>query len=233
MNRNSSNVINNSILHYTIIKFIIDNGYAPETTELARLLEASETAVSSALFRLQEDHGVVLHPNSEKIWVIHPFSLAPTLFIVRCRDKQWWGNCAWCSLGVAALVNEDVIITTTLGADGKQIDVNIIDGHIAETNLYVHFPVPMKNAWDNVIYTCSVMLLFESESQINEWCAKHRIGKGDVQSIAKIWEFSKVWYGNHLNLDWKKWTSEEAQRIFEQAGLTSEVWKIPTSSSRF
>lgn len=57
----------NSILHYTIIKFIIDNGYAPELHELAELLQVSEDEVLSALQRLQEDHGIVLHPRSPKI----------------------------------------------------------------------------------------------------------------------------------------------------------------------
>lgn len=233
MNHTSNKVINISMLHYAIIKFIVGNGYAPETKELAELFETSEENITEELFTLQDNHGVVLHPNSEKIWVIHPFSLAPTNFLVRCQDKQWWGNCAWCSLGIAALINEDVVITTTLGAENKQINVHIKDGQIIETDLFVHFPVPMKNAWDNVIYTCSVMLLFESESRIDEWCVKHRISKGDVQPIAKIWEFSKVWYGNHLNPNWKKWTAEEAQKLFDQAGLTSDIWKIPVSSSRF
>jgi hypothetical protein len=49
------------------------------------------------------------------------------------------------------------------------------------------------------------------------------IPKGDVQPISKIWEFSKEWYGNHLNPNWQKWTSEEAAQIFEKFGLVSET----------
>jgi hypothetical protein len=225
--------ISNSILHYTIIKFIIDNGYAPEPHELAALLQASEDKVFGALQRLQEDHGVVMHPHSPKIWVVHPFSLAPTNFLVHTTDGEWWANCAWCALGVAALLDRDVTITTTLGANDRQVYVHIQDGRVIETSFCIHFPVPMRQAWDNVIYTCSTMLLFENEQHIDRWCQQHRIPKGDVQSITKIWEFAKVWYGNHLNPDWKKWTAEEAQRIFEQFGLTDDIWKIPVSDTRF
>lgn len=225
--------ISNSVLHYTIIKFIVDNGYAPEIDELADLLKSSTEDVFISLNNLQEDHGVVLHPNSPRIWVAHPFALAPTNFLVRSADREWWGNCAWCSLGVAALLDKDVTITTTVGANDKQVDVHIKDSQVVETDYWVHFPVPMRNAWDNVIYTCSTMLLFEAEEQIDIWCKKHRIAKGDVQPITRIWEFSQVWYGNHLNPEWKKWTAEEAQRIFEQFELTSDVWKIPISASRF
>ncbi|MBD2461475.1 alkylmercury lyase family protein [Oscillatoria sp. FACHB-1407] len=228
-----SKQVNNSILHYTIIKFIIDYGYAPEVNELAQCLKVSEAEVVTRLRNLQDDHGVVLHPNSEKIWVIHPFSLAPTPFLVRCGDREWWGNCAWCSLGIAALLGQDVIITTTLGANSRQIDLHVEDGELMETDLYVHFPIRMVNAWDNVIYTCSTMLVFESESQIDSWSKKHRIQKGDVQPIQKIWEFAKVWYGDHLNPEWKKWTFEEAKAIFDQFGLTNETWKLSVSASRF
>lgn len=225
--------MNNSLLHYTILKFIIENGYAPEVNEIADILYAENEEVISALNNLQENHGVVLHPNSSKIWVIHPFSLAPTNFLVTSEKGEWWGNCAWCSLGVAALLNQDVKITTTIGADGKQVSINIKEGKLIEKDFYIHFPIPMKNVWDNVIYTCSTMLLFENESQINLWCKKHRIQKGDIQPIEKIWEFSKVWYGNHLNPDWKKWTSKEAAEIFKQFNLKNEIWNIPVSDNRF
>lgn len=225
--------MNNSLLHYTILKFIIENGYAPEVNEIADILYAENEEVISALNNLQENHGVVLHPNSSKIWVIHPFSLAPTNFLVTSEKGEWWGNCAWCSLGVAALLNQDVKITTTIGADGKQVSINIKEGKLIEKDFYIHFPIPMKNVWDNVIYTCSTMLLFENESQINLWCKKHRIQKGDIQPIEKIWEFSKVWYGNHLNPDWKKWTSKEAAEIFKQFNLKNQIWNIPLSDNRF
>ena len=225
--------VSNSILHYTIIKFIIDRGYAPEVDELANLLKTTEDNIIAALRNLQDDHGIVLHPNSSKIWVIHPFSLAPTNFLVHYENREWWGNCAWCSLGVAALVNRDVTITTTLGANGKQVDIQIKNGRVVETGLWIHFPIPMLNAWDNVIYTCSTMLVFENREEVAVWSRKHRIAEGDIQPITKIWEFAKVWYGNHLNLQWRKWTVAEARNIFEQFELIADIWKLPVSDTRF
>ena len=38
--------------------------------------------------------GVVLQPNSDEIWVAHPFSSAPTTCVVRSDSRTWWGNCA-------------------------------------------------------------------------------------------------------------------------------------------
>jgi len=209
-------MITNSILHYTIIRGIIENGYAPRIEDLVEILQVEKDKIVKGLYDLQEYHGVVLHPNEPKVWVIHPFSLAPTNFYVKSKKGEWWGNCAWCSLGVAALLNDNVIITTTIGAATKQIEINIIDGEIQEKNYFIHFPIPMKNAWDNVIYTCSNMLVFENEKQIDEWTKRHDIPKGDIQPIENIWNFSKKWYGNHLNPEWTKWTIEEAKQMFKE-----------------
>ena len=224
--------INNSILHYKIVNHIINKGFAPEIKELALEFQLCVEEVVTALKRLEADHGVVLHPNG-KIWVIHPFSLAPTNFLVHYDDKEWWSNCAWCALGVAGLLKKDVTITTTSGANSRQIDIHIQNDKVMEDNLLVHFPIPMNQAWDNVIYTCSTMLIFETETDINLWCDRHQIPKGDVQPITKIWEFAKVWYGNHLNPNWKKWTTQQAQEIFDKFGLTGHIWKIGDSNTRF
>lgn len=223
----------NSTLHSMILKHIIQTGYAPKVCDLAHSLQMSEGDMVTGLKELEEYHGVVLHPKSHEVWVIHPFSLAPTNFLVFSASGEWWGNCAWCSLGIAALLNQDVTIRTTLGANDRQVSIHIRDGKIVEPDYYIHFPIPMQTAWDNVIYTCSTMLLFENENQIDTWCRRHNIPKGDVQALDKIWEFSRVWYGNHLNPNWEKWTSEEALQIFEKFGLVSETWKIAASKARF
>ena len=225
--------ITNGLLHSTIIQFIIDKGYAPDAEELADLLQSSVREIEKALHVLADYHGVVLHPNSSKIWVIHPFSLAPTNFLLRSGSGEWWGNCAWCSLGVAALLKRNLTITTTLGADSKQVTIHIENGKLLERNYVVHFPIPMTKAWDNVIYTCSTMLLFEDEAHINRWVEQHHIPKGDVQPLEVIWEFAKVWYGNHLNPEWQKWTNREAEEIFQRFGLRHSIWQIPVSDSRF
>tara|TARA_Y100000385_G_scaffold287887_2_gene353175 strand:- start:3530 stop:4210 length:681 start_codon:yes stop_codon:yes gene_type:complete len=226
-------MITNSNLHYSIIKGIIDKGFAPNVEELSKTLNVDNNEIVNGLKDLQEYHGVVLHPNEPKVWVIHPFSLAPTNFYVKTKNGEWWGNCAWCSLGVAALLQDDVKITTTIGAETEQIEINIISGEIQEKNYFIHFPIPMKNAWDNVIYTCSNMLVFESEEQIDKWSKKHNIPKGDIQPIDRIWNFSKKWYGNHLNPDWAKWTIEEAKEMFREFELNDRIWKLDDSNERF
>ena len=226
-------MVSNSSLHYTIIKYIIDHGYAPSNDVLADILQASIKEIEMGLNKLQDYHGVVLHPNESKIWVIHPFSLSPTNFYVTSSNGEWWGNCAWCSLGVAALLKDDVTITTNLGGETDQIKIHIVDGEIVEKDYFIHFPIAMKNAWDNVIYTCSNMLIFKTEDDVRSWSKRHDIQVGDIVALEKIWQFSKEWYGNHLNPNWEKWSIDQARKIFQKYGLEHPIWALKQSEKRF
>ncbi len=223
----------NSTLHHTLIRHIIDHGFAPDRAELGRMLGLPEPEVVAGLRRLADDHGVVLHPHQPEVWVIHPFSLAPTGFWVRSGGRGWWGNCAWCSLGVATLLGGEVTISTSFGAEGRPVDLHIRDGRIVEEDYLIHFPTPMRHCWDNVIHACSAMLVFEHEAAVNDWCRRHRMARGDTRTLAGFWPFAQAWYGRHLDPRWKKWTSEEAGAMFQRFGLGGDTWEIPGSAARF
>ncbi|KZN30145.1 hypothetical protein N480_04140 [Pseudoalteromonas luteoviolacea S2607] len=226
-------MLNNSTLHFSIMKSFVDTGTAPKVEQLAKDFSCSKEEIIAALKALQDIHGVVLHPHSSEVWVMHPFSTAPTNFYIESGERSWWGNCAWCSLGAAFLLDRDLTITTTLGAQSQQVVIEVKGGQLSSTNLYVHFPIAMQAAWDNVIYTCSTMLLFDSQAQIDKWCQRHQINKGDVQPIDNVWEFAKVWYGNHLNPEWEKWSIAEAKAIFERFNLTHDIWSLPCENKQF
>lgn len=225
--------LNHSSLHFFIMSKIVSQGYAPKIDDIKQFFNKSESEVVDALRALQEYHGVVLHPQSSEVWVMHPFSTAPTNFWIESKSGSWWGNCAWCSLGAAALLEQDLTITTTLGGESKQTVIEIVDGEIVNDKLYIHFPVPMVKAWDNVTFTCSTMLMFESIEDVQDWCRRHAISMGDVQPINKIWEFSKVWYGKHLDRDWTKWSVEDAKEIFRRFELDHSIWQLPSDDGRF
>ena len=100
-------------LHATIAGHFMDHGSAPTIAQLSAQLALDRETVANALQALAEYHGVVLHPTSREIWAMHPFSAAPTSFWVESKGRGWWGNCAWCALGIAALLQADATITTT------------------------------------------------------------------------------------------------------------------------
>lgn len=215
-------------LRYHINRYIFDNGFAPSADELSEITGTNINEIQQGLIALADNHALVLHPNSFDIWIAHPFALYPTLFWVKTKDKEWWGNCTWCSLGIASMAKTDTDINTKAGGEEETLTIRVHHGKIVEKNLFVHFPISAKRFWDNVVYTCSNMLTFKSEKDIDEWCSKHRIEKGEVVPLEQVWELAKLWYGNYLDPDWKRKTPEAAEEIFKKAGLTSDFWKMKT-----
>jgi hypothetical protein len=220
-------------VHHAVLTHLVDHGYAPNVPTLAAILSAGSDEVEASLQRLHEGHGLVLHPNSHRIWIAHPFATAPTNFWVTSPRGRWWGNCAWCSLGVAALIGGEVAIATTLGGEEERVVLHVRDGHVVEKELVVHFSLPPARAWENVVYYCSTVLLFRDAEHVAQWCDAHAIVQGVVVPVAQVWELAKVWYGRHLDRKWRKWTTDEAQEIFDRVGLTGEFWALPRSTGRF
>lgn len=220
-------------LHYELCRGLVDEGVVPARDVLQRRLDCSSDELDLAFETLAAEHGVVLHPGTRRAWIVHPFSLAPTAFLVEAGEKMWWGNCAWCSLGIASLVDAPCVITTTLGAEREQVRLTVKDGELDRSDFVVHFPIPMAHAWDNVVYTCSLMLLFKEKSDVAEWSARHEIPMGDVQPLGTVLALAKRWYGDHLRRDWRKRSVAEAGAIFSELGLSHPVWSLPAQEGRF
>ena len=70
------------------------------------------------------------------------------------------------------------------------------------------------------------MLLFQSEEWIAKWCNRNNLERGEVLSVAQVWELSKLWYQDRLSLDYHGRNIEQVAEIFKQAGLTSDFWYI-------
>src|SRR5271165_5552238 len=153
-----------------INQYIVDRGYAPEVAEVAQRLALPEADIAAAYHHLAEEHGLVLHPNSTRIWVAHPFALSSTSFWVTSGSQGWWGNCGWCALGIAAMLGRtEVTIHTVWGGEHSPFTLHVRNGELVERDWYLNFCVPAAHLWDNVIYTCTMQLLFPSEAAIKAW----------------------------------------------------------------
>ena len=211
---------------YHINKHIFENGVGPSVEYLALTIGEPTSKIEEALTLLAENHALVLHPNSFDVWVAHPFALFPTLFWVKSNGKQWWGNCPWCSFGIAALCHANTEIFTKLNGEEESLKIDIVDNQVVQTDYVVHFPIPASKFWENVIYTCSMMLIFKNEEDVNEWCKRHNKPKGQVLPITQVWELAKIWYGNYLDPNFERKTKEIAESMFSQVGLTANFWKL-------
>jgi hypothetical protein len=172
-------------------------------------------------------HGVVLHPHACEPWVVHPFSVTPTLHWIEGNNSGWWAPCVWCALGVATLAGGKLRIHTRYGGEAEPLILDVRDGQPGgPPGTVVHFAIPPARAWNNVHQHCALVLPFRNEREIDEWCDRHRQPRGEAVPLAQVGILARAWYGSHANPDWHKWTIEEAREIFHRAGLQSAFWDL-------
>ncbi len=70
------------------------------------------------------------------------------------------------------------------------------------------------------------MLLFRSEEHVERWCRLWGQPRGEIFSLEQQWLLAKAWYGDRLDPDWRRKTTEEVEELFAVLGLTSDFWVL-------
>jgi hypothetical protein len=152
---------------------------------------------------------------------------------VKSNDRGWWAPCVWCALGIASLIVEDAEIYLRLGGEHSETRIVIAGGKLVSPDLPVHFALPPRDAWSNVIHWCAMVLPFEKAQHVAAWCARHGLPQGETVPLSQVLVLAREWYEQHAARDWKKWTNREAQAIFERVGLRGEFWRLPITEGTF
>lgn len=223
-----------SRLHYELIRGLVERCASPTNFDLAHQLDMTKDDVEGLLRALSEIHGVVLHPDVCRPWIIHPFSVTPTIHWIRSQQRGWWAPCIWCALGVAVLVGGEVEIHTRIAGETEPLTIEIVEGQLfGSDEIWVHFAIPPAKAWENVHEHCSLILPFHSPEDVRPWCDRHRLPHGEAVPLRQVGHLAQLWYGSHADLTWHKWTVAEAQAIFRQVGLQSQFWNLGAKSGKF
>jgi hypothetical protein len=220
-------------VHHAFIDRLRQTGYAPSRHEVSATLAKPVKEIDETLYRLAESHGVVLHPHICEPWVIHPFSSSPTATWVQQGSQGWWAPCIWCGCGIAALVGGNAVIHARLGGEMEDIDIHIDNGKVVENDLWVHFAVPPRAAWDNVHHFCATALPFRQAAGAQMWSQRHGIPAGLAVPSTQVQDLGREWYAHHCDRDWRKWSVAEAIKIFEKVGLVGTFWSLENRDGSF
>ncbi len=223
------------LLHHHLVRGLLEKHVCPGASDLRAALGVEAGELDKLYDGLAAIHGVVLHPHAKEPWVLHPFSLTPTMHWVEKEDGSgWWAPCVWCAMGVAALAGGRVKIHTRWGAESEPALITVQDGEPLEPNgIHVHFAIPPSKAWQNVHQHCSLVLPFRTKAHLEAWCLRHGIPQGEAVPLAQVARLARIWYGRHADRDWRKWSVAEAQDIFHAVGLTSPFWDLGVQAGRF
>jgi hypothetical protein len=136
-----------------IYNFCLERGQPPSIAELSTALGAQAQQTREALAKLAEAHMLVLQKESGEILMANPFSAVPTSFLVETPKFSCYGNCIWDSLGIAAMLNQDVRIRTSCADCGQALELKIIQGSVQGQDGIVHFAIPARHWWDDIVFT--------------------------------------------------------------------------------
>ncbi len=104
------------------------------------------------LQRLADNRLLVLRHDGHEVAMAHPFSAAPTDFVVNVGDRSWYANCAsGQAFAILALLG-DGSFGTTDPLDGTPLRWDVRNGQV-EPGGVVHFAVPARDFWADIGFT--------------------------------------------------------------------------------
>jgi len=130
----------------------VGSGRAPTHAEVGEALGLGEDEAAESFRRLADAHTIVLKPGTLELWMAAPFSAVETRYRVETPLGSFYGNCAWDSLGVLAMLDTDGVVSTTCDDCGQELELRVDGSRIAGDGV-VHFLVPAAHWWDDIGYT--------------------------------------------------------------------------------
>ena len=86
---------------------------------------------------------------------------------------------------------------------------------------------------DRLLHGLDWVLPFRTPEQIDRWCDRHNLPKGEAVPLTQVARLARIWYGRHADWNWRKWTVAEAQAIFREAGLESDFWDLGAKQGKY
>ncbi len=136
-----------------IYRHIAENAHISTIDVIAHALGAHESDIRSAYVRLFEKRVLVLDPDGESIRMAPPFSGIETQHRVRVGEKEYFANCCWDSLGVAAALQSDADVFSRCEQTMEPLHIRVRRGSVEPEECIAHFAVPAARWWEDIAYT--------------------------------------------------------------------------------
>ncbi len=136
-----------------LFREFVESGRSPSAAQLASVVGDTEAAIRESLERLAAGRAIVLQPESREVLFAPPLSAIPTPFVVHARGRSYFAPCAWDALGTAAMLGGDAEVETSCGCCGEAMGIAIRGGEPVEASGVVHFAIPARQWWSDLVFT--------------------------------------------------------------------------------
>ncbi len=137
-----------------IYETIARTAQAPTTFAVAQALAAPLGEVETAFESLHKKRLLVPEPGDpSRIRMAPPFSGVETPFRVRVHALDYYANCAWDALGIAAALHADAVVEASDGHTGEAIRLEVRDEAPSAQPCVIHFAIPAARWWEDILYT--------------------------------------------------------------------------------
>ena len=143
--------MDDSQFRHKIYRAFAETGRGPTPAMLAGWAGGLDRA-DQVLHRLHDAHALVLDDTGD-IRMALPFSTFETGHAVASAERSWWANCAWDTLAVPAALRVDATIESTWMDTGEPVDLSVVGGDLSHTDGFIHFAVPARRWWDDIVET--------------------------------------------------------------------------------
>jgi len=137
-----------------VLERTIASGQVATAGEIAAELDLPLEMVQGTYAKLGESHVFVCEPGDpSRLRMANPFSAVPTAFRVNARGGSYYGNCVWDSLGIVSLLGGEGAVETSCPDCSEPLRLRVSDGKLVESEGVVHFSVPARHWWDDIVFT--------------------------------------------------------------------------------
>src|SRR5262245_52105677 len=140
-------------IRLAVYRRFVDDGDPPTYAKIAQDFGIAAAEAQRSYRRLHEHHALFLEPGTDTIRMANPLSAVPTPYRVTVNGRRLWANCAWDSLGIPAMLHTDARIEAVFAHTSETTGYAIESGKLKAASVLVHFALPFRRWYDDLIHT--------------------------------------------------------------------------------
>jgi hypothetical protein len=136
-----------------VYHYFVETTYPPDLIDTADLFGMAVEEAGEYYKELHNRHALFLDLENLTVRMANPFSGIPTDFKVHANGKTYYANCAWDMLGIPAALHTDAVIKAVCTESNELVNLEIKNGQVTDSDLFVHFPLPFSHWYDDLVFT--------------------------------------------------------------------------------